>query len=1163
MSLIFSFYEIDDNPQRLIKPLIKKGSETAEKQLILVPEHIKFEAERDYIGSLSEQGSASFNTKVFSISRFLWYLLRYDDIYNFEIPSGITETLLLSQAINSVSEELTIYKNASQYPDFITKISEVMSELTSGNLTIDELISLDQDSKASHENILLQQKLQDISKIIKSYNALLPKNYCLRQRYQERAITLIKEVMRNTDVYISHFYRFNPEEIKLIMAMASHNDVTIYLTGDQKMVNDSNVSLFDPYDIPKRTYQTLLVEARKENIPLYHHFSSRTNREELQLAETWLKIFETTKEQKKRVNVSQDIHLVNYLNLEEEAIQVLKEIKGLVEEQGYRYKDILIATRQLSRYKLVLPKLLKEGQIPFLWDEPEKMADHPLVTLIESLKKITTTSWTRADLLVLLRNQFFSIPCDYPEISSEVTHTGSSTLNQSENLALKTDIIKAFESQVDYLDILLEGFGVDERHPLIVEDWVSEQEIRKMLIDLDDEAIKRLENFYKQVMNLISDIRQRFSKLMDMSQFATVLKKFLIDYGVVDQLNYWRDVAIEMNEIELSRHHEQVFKVLQDFMVEMVQYHTTEKELTVSYFDILLDLFSRTNYKLPPTRLDQLVVTTIDAVQYQPRKAIFIIGLTQDVLPLSPPVSSLFNESERDALASVMPNDKDLKPPFKQKIAAEPYILALVLKLAIERLHLSSFQFGEEGEEIKDSPYLTQIATAFEVAPVKARANYVSTSEVVNRYLGDMQFRQVFLTYLNRIGGYDHLISRIMSAFSWSNIPQKLPERIAQDLYGTNLHLSVSQLESFYKDPYNYFLKYGLKLQERPTYEPTVLEKGTLAHFMLDEFWKEIISGDLQLETREPKDLKAALSDVISRSIDNKAVNPAIIRRFNYNNYTAFMLERLKETISQVLFAQLELQQDLIPHDVMTETVFGDQHDKSFIAPKYSLSNGGVATLRGRIDRLERFFFQDKSYIYVSDYKSSGKKIDLTRIYDGVDLQLLIYLDVALKKFNQSQTLGMSYVSLKSRYIEHTYSTLSAEDQAKEFLKNRLNDFRAESMVLNETDVLCSIDHRLNIDNSSRVFKTKLKKNGELTKNSAVQSKESFDTLLAYANRLVVEAAERILKGDISLAPLEDTLVDTVKEGIYYPISLFDPSLPKNYYRPKSKDITIDHFKKL
>ena len=64
---------------------------------------------------------------------------------------------------------------------------------------------------------------------------------------------------------------------------------------------------------------------------------------------------------------------------------------------------------------------------------------------------------------------------------------------------------------------------------------------------------------------------------------------------------------------------------------------------------------------------------------------------------------------------------------------------------------------------------------------------------------------------------------------------------------------------------------------------------------------------------------------------------------------------------------------------------------------EYRLSHDVTMRLEGRIDRLDTFEDENKISIKVIDYKSGNTKFDLIRVYRGLQLQLVVYMDAAME----------------------------------------------------------------------------------------------------------------------------------------------------------------------
>ena len=57
----------------------------------------------------------------------------------------------------------------------------------------------------------------------------------------------------------------------------------------------------------------------------------------------------------------------------------------------------------------------------------------------------------------------------------------------------------------------------------------------------------------------------------------------------------------------------------------------------------------------------------------------------------------------------------------------------------------------------------------------------------------------------------------------------------------------------------------------------------------------------------------------------------------------------------------------------------------------------GSVSLRGKIDRADRVETEDGVFYRVVDYKSGNKEFDLSEVYHGLSIQLMVYMDTLLE----------------------------------------------------------------------------------------------------------------------------------------------------------------------
>ena len=77
------------------------------------------------------------------------------------------------------------------------------------------------------------------------------------------------------------------------------------------------------------------------------------------------------------------------------------------------------------------------------------------------------------------------------------------------------------------------------------------------------------------------------------------------------------------------------------------------------------------------------------------------------------------------------------------------------------------------------------------------------------------------------------------------------------------------------------------------------------------------------------------------------------------------------------------------------EFSFGSFQDGEPI--KIELPSKETVYLVGRVDRIDTLDLDENTYIKVIDYKTGKKEFDLTEVYYGLQVQLLVYLDALIK----------------------------------------------------------------------------------------------------------------------------------------------------------------------
>lgn len=237
-----------------------------------------------------------------------------------------------------------------------------------------------------------------------------------------------------------------------------------------------------------------------------------------------------------------------------------------------------------------------------------------------------------------------------------------------------------------------------------------------------------------------------------------------------------------------------------------------------------------------------------------------------------------------------------------------------------------------------------------------------------------------------------------------------------EDLFG-----SVSSFESFFRCPYQYYLKAGLKLYVQKPFEIDNSLMGTIAHAVFEHSVRKAHKEYANFGQRHLDELVDPLFN------DLKKLYPGQIAKIDMIHIRA--KELLLESLS--LFDQIEHATDYEPLDVELE-----------FKQTLDLSPAKRVQLKGFIDRID----QRGEFVRIIDYKSSSKSLNAKSVLSGNKLQLPTYAYFGSNIFNK-EVSGIYYASFgqKSTILIKAGSyaktkgltLLTNEDQKESYIESR------------------------------------------------------------------------------------------------------------------------------
>ena len=331
-------------------------------------------------------------------------------------------------------------------------------------------------------------------------------------------------------------------------------------------------------------------------------------------------------------------------------------------------------------------------------------------------------------------------------------------------------------------------------------------------------------------------------------------------------------------------------------------------------------------------------------------------------------------------------------------------------------------------------------------------------------------------------------------------------EEQIRELYGEKLHLSASQIDRQAECRLSYFLRYGLRAQELKELTVDPAEFGTFVHAVLEKTVKEIMTlgGFHQVSAEQTLDIAHRYAQEYAaerfQELDSERLNYLFLR----NGVELDMVVReLWEELSRSKF-----------EPIRAEVKFGDTTKEDIEMEAIPICGKRMdAELIGAVDRVDLWFDGVRRFIRVVDYKTGKKDFDYCDVFNGVGLQMLLYL-FALEQEGaelvggRPTVAGVQYFPARFPYLSKD-GRLTEEEARTEHVKNA----KRRGLILSDEDVLDAMEPGGEFSRLS----CKRNKSGELK--GDVADSHQLRQLREYVFDTLADAVDAIAGGSVEANP--------------------------------------------
>ncbi|MBQ4105040.1 MAG: exodeoxyribonuclease V subunit gamma [Clostridia bacterium] len=1045
-----------------LSTLAKQGEN---KLLMIVPDQQSFETEKAFLELLGPQ--LSMNVTVLGFSRLCDFVFEKTDYIRGALADDCTKTLLMSIALEEVADSMRVYGDKAMSPQLLSMMLLLKKELVRSNSSSDALagLALDKDD-------ILSKKLYDVSLALSAYDALLSNSFDDPEGELSVACDLLREhkVFQDYTVCIDSYLSFTePESDVVEQLLIQSRELFVTLSDDGLSTYDDSI-----FTVSRDTAKRLKACAKKNGVsvavPLICSYKDYFTSRELTYIEE--NIFRSD-DAISTIVENNNIHIYSASDKYDEADFVARNIRRLVIEQGYRYKDFAVVCRSVNPYMGILDTVLNRYGISFFMDSPSHVLSKPLMKLVSAIFKCITGSFNKDSVLAVLKSGITS--ADTVDIALFENYIFTWSLSGSKFLREFTANPRGFADEFTESD---------------KEELEKIESVRKFLIE--------------PLVNFRENIKSATSK-----EISQHLYSLLLSLGADEKIRSLCDELDASGEHTLSEEQLRLWEIFVETLDRTVAV-IGDRRITPVRFSELLELqFSCHELAFIPRAMDQVTVGDIERLRLYDKKVVFVIGAVEGEFPATAPVSGLFTSHERDVLteAGVLSDNS-----LELQSVRERYLCYYALTSASDKVFVSYPASTLTGTPVEPSVIITELMNIFEnLAP--EHSVLVPDAERLWAH------KPSFSVYAKRFGSGDPLTSALDDYYSDNEIyrdsatsltraqsrePFKIKDKtIAERLFGTDMRLSASQVEKYHLCRFMYFCNYGLRLRERRTAQIDAMEYGSFVHYILEKFIGKYTKSqfcsltDTEIAT-EVSTIMAAYAELHMGGMSDKSP------RFNY-------LYHRVSVSAQMLINHLikELSQSKFTPEAFELNIGKD-------VPAYTLSlpTGQTVTIRGFVDRADVYREGDKTYIRIVDYKTGSKVFSLSDIMYGLNLQMLIYLSALSRSgsvhFGGKLTpAGVLYMPAIAPVIDASFGTSEEKLSEKRDEKLRMN-----GLLLSDSDVLSAMENDLNgiyIPVSAK---------GETFKGSDnLATLEEFGAIFSKIDALIAEMATELSRGAVDATP--------------------------------------------
>lgn len=721
-------------------------------------------------------------------------------------------------------------------------------------------------------------------------------------------------------------------------------------------------------------------------------------------------------------------------------------------QAGARYRDIAVVCADMATYRNTINMVFRKFGMPVYISGSDGVLEKSVITTVIAAIQAALNGFEQRDVFRYMK--------------SALSPLSQSLCDRIENYAILWGIAGS-RWQKEWINHP-DGLGAE---------WT-------------DSAARKLEELNRgraQVVEPLLHLREDFSGAVDLKQQVHALYQFLEEISFSEKIMQLADELEQQGDNRNAQILNQLWEILLTALEQMYDVLGETVWDPDTFTRLLKLLLSQYDVGTIPPVLDSIIVGPVKGLRCHQAKHIFLLGALEGNLPVYGGAVGVLTDQERSVLREM---GVPLNGGAMEGLQTEFAEIYSVFCGAEETVTVScpvgqpSFIYRRlsslaGGDMLTDAEFGAVLTNKLEAGAYLARLNGKCAAK-------ELDIADIYAEIANRI---EHKLGRI----SQENICK---------LYGEQLNLSASQIDRLAECRLSYFLKYGLRAKERKQATIDPAEFGTYVHAVLENTGKKIMElggfGDVTADT--VLQISREASDRYAKERFSELDTQRMTYLFSRNRQEL-------ETIVLELWQELK---DIAFSPVGFEVSFGDGGEMPAISiPAQRMQ----AQLRGFVDRVDAWLADGKNYFRVVDYKTGKKDFDYCDIFNGLGLQMLLYL-FALEQEGE-ELLGADPIPTGVQYFPARAPLISSDALLadEDAISKREKLWKRKGLLLSEEEILDAMES----ESAPNRLPYARQKDGRLSGDLA--DRAQFRMLKTYVFGLLCKMVDDIASGSVDPNP--------------------------------------------